>query len=381
MDPCEVSWFAALCDDDTSQLGVPGASMPSSWAHCRDIVLAAERGGFDNVLLPSGYALGIDGVAFAGGIAALTERIRLLVAVRCGELWVPQLARQLATLDEMLDGRLTINIISSELPGEQLDGGPRYRRTLETMDALRAFLEGDRVDVDGEFVRLHLEPPRVRTTSGHCPPMYFGGLSEDAREVAAASADVYLMWPDTFDAVAAVVDDMRARADRHGRELRFGYRVHVVVRETEDEARAAAAHLVAGLDDEAGARIRARSLDSTSVGVRRQGELRDAADLDGFVEPNLWTGIGRARSGCGAAIVGDPDQVVAKLEAYRTLGIDAFILSGYPHLDECRRVAELVLPRLDHAPLVHAPLVHAPLVHAPLVHAPMVRAGVRRARH
>ena len=347
-----MSWFSALCDDDTSHLGVPDASLPSSWAHCREIVLAAEEGGFDNVLLPSGYTLGIDGVAFAGGMAALTERIRLLVAVRCGEMWVPQLARQLATLDEMLDGRLTVNIISSELPGEVLAGGPRYRRTLETMLALRRLLDGERIEVDGEFVQLHLDPPRLRTVSGRCPLLYFGGLSDEAREVAAQAADVYLMWPDTLDGVRGVLDDMRSRAARHGRVLRFGYRVHVVVRDTEDEARAAAAALVAGLDDAEGAAIRARSLDSASVGVRRQAELRAAAELDGFVEPHLWTGIGRARSGCGAAIVGDPQQVLAKLQAYRELGIEAFILSGYPHADECRRFAESVLPRLDHAPLV-----------------------------
>jgi alkanesulfonate monooxygenase len=346
-----VSWFSALCDDDTTQLGVSGASLPSSWEHCREIVLAAEDGGFDNVLLPSGYSLGIDGVAFAGGMAALTERIRLLVAVRCGELWVPQLARQLATIDQMLAGRLTVNIISSDLPGEELESGPRYRRTLETMRALRSLLDGERVETDGEFVRFRLDPPRLRTVSGRSPLLYFGGLSDEARDVAAQAADVYLMWPDTIEAVAALVDDMTRRAAAHGRSLRFGYRVHVVVRETEREARAAAAHLVAGLDDDEGARIRARSLDSGSVGVRRQAELREASALDGFIEPNLWTGIGRARSGCGAAIVGDPTQVLAKMEGYRALGIEAFILSGYPHAAECRRFAELVLAHLDHAPL------------------------------
>ena len=189
-------------------------------------------------------------------------------------------------------------------------------------------------------------PPRVRTVSGASPLLYFGGLSEPAREVAAREADVYLMWPDTTDAVAALVGDMRARAADHGRQLAFGYRVHVVVRPTEAEARAAAQHLIASLDAETGASIRARSLDSTSVGVRAQAELRRASDEDGYVEPNLWTGIGRARSGCGAAIVGSPDQVAAKIESYRDLGIDTFILSGYPHLDECRRFAELVLPLL-----------------------------------
>jgi alkanesulfonate monooxygenase len=112
--------------------------------HCRDIVTTAEANGFDNVLLPSGYALGIDGVPFAGGIAAITERIKLLLAVRCGEMWPPQLARQLAGLDEMLDGRLTINIISSDLPGTQLASEPRYARTLEVMTILRTLLAGSR---------------------------------------------------------------------------------------------------------------------------------------------------------------------------------------------------------------------------------------------
>jgi len=348
--PVEVSWFAALCDDDYEQLGVPDASLLSSWSHCRDIVLAAERNGFDNVLLPSGYELGIDPVAFAGGMAALTERIRLLVAVRVGEMWVPQLARQLASLDEMLAGRLTVNIISSDRPGEQLDSGPRYQRTLETMLVLRSLLSGERVDLDGQHVQLHLDPPRITREARRCPPLYFGGLSDDAREVAAQAADVYLMWPDTVAAIGLLVDDMRARAARYGRTLRFGLRVHVIVRDTEAEARAAASHLMAAVDDATGASIRARSLDSGSVGVRRQAELRDAADLDGFVEPHLWTGIGRARSGCGAAIVGDPDQVLATLARYRQVGIDAFILSGYPHLDACDRFASLVLPHLEHGP-------------------------------
>lgn len=349
--PVEVSWFAALCDDDYEQLGVVDPSLQSSWSHCRDIVLAAERNGFDNVLLPSGYELGIDPVTFAGGIAAVTDRIRLLVAVRAGEMWVPQLARQLASLDQMLDGRLTVNIISSDRPGEQLDSGQRYGRTLETMLALRSLLRGERVDVDGEHVQLHLDPPRITRASRRCPPLYFGGLSDDAREVAAQAADVYLMWPDTVEAIGALVDDVRSRAARHGRTLRFGLRVHVVVRDTEADARAAAASLMAAVDDADGARIRARSLDSTSVGVRRQAELRDAADLDGFVEPHLWTGIGRARSGCGAAIVGDPAQVLATLDRYRDLGVDAFILSGYPHLRECERFATTVLAHLSHAPL------------------------------
>jgi alkanesulfonate monooxygenase len=350
--PVEVSWFAALCDDDYKVLGVPDPELASSYAHCADIVAEAERWGYDNILLPSGYALGIDPVAFASAVAPSTDRIRLLVAVRCGELWPPQLARQLATLDHLLDGRLTVNIISSDLPGESLDPGPRYGRTLEVMEILHAVLDGERVDHTGTHYDLHVDPPRLGTVSGRCPPLYFGGLSEPARDVAARAADVYLLWPDTEDEVATLLDDMRARAADHGRTLRFGYRVHVVVRPTEEEARDAARHLLGAIDEAEGAAIRSRSLDAGSAGVARQAALRDDADADGYVELNLWTGIGRARSGCGAAIVGDPLQVATKLERYMDLGIEAFVLSGYPHLDECRRFGRSVLPLLDHAPLV-----------------------------
>ena len=351
----EVAWFSALCDDYYDYLGVPDSTLRSSWAHCRDIVTNAERNEFDNVLLPSGYALGIDGVPFAGGIAAITERIKLLLAVRCGEMWPAQLARQLAGLDEMLDGRLTINIISSDLPGTQLASEPRYARTLEVMTILRTLLAGNPIEHHGEFYDLTLDAPRIaidraaaRGAKGlpTTPPFYFGGLSEPAREVAAQVSDVYLMWPDTMPEIASIVDDMRTRAKRHGRTLRFGYRTHVIVRETEAEARAAATRLLSKLDAAEGEAIRNRSLDTASAGVSRQAELRDTSDDDGFVEDHLWTGIARARSGCGAAIVGDPDQVVAKLRTYMDLGIDSFILSGYPHLAECELVARYVLPRL-----------------------------------
>ncbi|MBB3695715.1 LLM class flavin-dependent oxidoreductase [Sphingomonas sp. BK580] len=348
--PCEVSWFSALCDDDYEFLGVPDERLRSSWEHCRDIALQAESGGFDNILLPSGYTLGIDTTAFAAGIAPLLRRLWLLMAVRVGESWPPQLARQIATIDRMLGGRLTVNIISSDLPGETLESAPRYRRTVEAMQILRTLLDGKSLDHQGEFWQLQLDPPGITTTLGRCPLLYFGGLSEAAREAAAEQADVYLMWPDTIEGVRGIVADLRARAAAKGRTLRFGYRVHVVVRESEAEARDAADRLLSRLDDATGATIRARSLDSQSAGVRRQAELREGSD-DGYAEANLWTGIGRARSGCGAAIVGDPDQVLAKLEAYRAEGIDAFILSGYPHAAEADLFARHVLPRLDHAPL------------------------------
>lgn len=347
-NPCEISWFSALCDDDYEFLGQPDPRLASSWEHCRNIVLAAEKGGFDNVLLPSGYALGMDTTVFAAAIATLTKRIRLLMAVRIGEAWPPQLARQIATLDHILGGRLTVNIISSDMPGEKLPSAPRYGRTVEAMKILKALLNGEHLDHKGEHWNFDLDPPRFSTMNGKCPPLYFGGLSEDAREAAAEGCDVYLMWPDTMPAVREIIADMTARAARRGRTLKFGYRAHVIVRETEDEARAYATRLLSKLDAAEGAAIRAKSLDATSAGVARQAELRKTAGDDGYAEDNLWTGIGRARSGCGAAIVGDPDQVLAKLNIYREAGIEAFVLSGYPHINECDMFARYVLPKIEH---------------------------------
>ncbi len=348
----EISWFSALCDDDYEFLGVPNPDLQSSWPHCRDIVQTADRGGFDNVLLPSGYQLGIDSTAFAAAIATHTEQIHHLLAVRMGEMWLPQLARQLASIDQVSGGRLNINIISSDIPGEALDSGPRYQRTREWMQTLRALLDRKPIDIDGEFVTLQLDPPRIATVDERCPPFYFGGFSPAAKDVAAAEADVFLTWPDTVASVGATVEEMTGLAkQRYDRDLIYGLRAHMIVRETEAEARAAAERLVSKLDVDTGEQIRNKSLDTQSAGVARQNELRDAAADDGFAEEALWTGVGRARSGAGAAIVGDPDQVVAKLRAYQDVGIGAFILSGYTHQAECDLVARHVLPSIEHAPI------------------------------
>lgn len=349
--PVEVAWFGALCDDDYEFLGVPETHRASSWSHCSDIVRAADRNGFDNVLLPSGYDLGIDSTAFAAAIATHTDNIHLLLAVRIGEMWLPQLARQLASIDQFANGRLTINIISSDMPGETLASGPRYQRTREWMRGLRSLLSGEALEMQGDFIDLSVTPPRAATLNGQCPPLYFGGFSEDAKDVAASEADVFLTWPDTVASVSSTVEEMQNRAAAYDRELICGLRTHVIVRETEGDARAAADRLISRLDDEAGAAIRGKSLDSASVGVQRQAALRESATDDGYAEDHLWTGIGRARSGAGAAIVGDPDQVLAKLQAYEEAGIGAFILSGYPHREECDLFAEHVLPRMNHSAL------------------------------
>ena len=348
----EISWFGALCDDDYEFLGVVAPELRSSWEHCHDIVLCAEENGFDNILLPSGYELGIDATSFASAVSVATNRIRLLLAVRMGEMWLPQLARQMATIDQMSGGRLTINIISSDLPGQELESGPRYKRTQEYMKVLRELLNGNPIDFHGQFVDLEIEAPRVRTVSGQCPPFYFGGFSEAAKETAAMESDVFLTWPDTVRGVESIISEMKERASGHGRDLKYGLRAHVIVRESEGEARDAANRLVSQIDDQRGAEIRSRSLDAVSVGVSRQTELRESSDDDGFIEENLWTGVGRARSGAGAAIVGDPDQVTQKIKAYMDAGIDAFILSGYPHIPECELFAANVLNKIEHGPLI-----------------------------
>lgn len=341
----EISWFAPACIGDTARLGVDDPQRRATFAYNQRVITRADELGFRNVLIPSSYVPGMDPWTLAAALGTQTRSTRLLPAVRVGEFDPPMFARAAKTLQQVMDGRLTVNIISSELTGETLSSADRYRRTAEAMTLLRAFWNDEHVHHEGEWWSYDLDTAPTRTSS---PPMlYFGGTSPDAREVAAQHADCYLMWIETVDSVATLVQDLRDRAERHGRRLHFGLRTHVIVRETEDEARRAAADLVSGLDPEVGRRLRESSHDHQSEGVRRQDALRSAASDDGFVEEALWTGIGVARSGVGAAITGSVDQVEAKLRAYHALGIDSFILSGYPLDDEAERVAELLLPRFD----------------------------------
>jgi sulfoquinovose monooxygenase len=192
---------------------------------------------------------------------------------------------------------------------------------------------------------LPADPAKPYQQSGG-PLLYFGGTSEPARELCAQHCDVFLMWPETEPMLAETMRDLARRAARFGRTIDFGLRIHIIVRETEREAKAAAERLVSKLDDTVGQQIKHRSQDSRSAGVLRQDALRAAADSEGYIEPLIWSGIGRARSGCASAIVGDPDQVHAKLQRYIDMGMRAFILSGYPHRRECDLFARYVLPRL-----------------------------------
>ncbi len=355
LDAVEVSWFSALCDDDFEYLGVPDARLRSSWEHCRAIVQAAERCGYNNILLPNGYVPGQDTLTFAGGMAALVRDISLLVAVRCGEYHPPMLARAIASLDHMLEGRLTINIISSDMPGTRLESDRRYRRSREVIEILKQAWTQERIAYRGEFYEFDLPTLAVRPYQQNGGPLlYFGGISDPARELCAQHCDVFLMWPETEPRLIETMQDMTRRAAAFDRVIDFGLRIHVIVRETEREAREAAQRLVSRLDDSVGQQIKNRSQDAQSLGVHRQNELRAAADADGFIEPLIWSGIGRARSGCGSAIVGNPRQVAEKIQRYIDLGMRAFILSGYPHLEECQNFARWVLPHLKTAKLAEA---------------------------
>ena len=354
LDAAEASWFAALCSDDYEYLGVPEGRLRSSWAHCSSIVQEAEQQGFRNILCPSSYQVGQDTLSFVAGCAPITSKINMLAAVRCGEMQPIMLARTIATLDHMLEGRLTVNIISSDFPGEKADSSFRYRRSREVVEILKQAWTRDQIDHDGEVYSFHgltTDPARPYQTGG--PLLYFGGYSPDALELCGQHCDVYLMWPEPKDQLAERMQAVNAVAERYGRTLDYGLRVHMIVRDTEAEAKEYAEHLTARLDDEYGRLIRERAHDSGSLGVSHQARARELADQFGYIEPHLWTGIGRARSGCGAAIVGSTDQVLSEIEAYKKMGIRAFIFSGYPHIDEARHFGSRVMPELKTCSLPH----------------------------
>lgn len=342
----EMSWFAPICSDDFEYLGVPDSKLKSSWAHVSKIALEAERQGFDNMLCPSSYQVGQDTLTFAAAIAPQLKKLSLLAAIRCGEVHPAMLARTLATLDHMLQGRLTVNIISSDVPGETLDSKVRYAKSREVCQILRQCWTQEEINFEGEFYKLKLPaaPCKPYQQNGG-PLLYFGGLSPDALDLCARECDVFLMWPETEDRLRSHMQEMTRRSEAYGRRVDFGLRVHMIVRETEQEALAAARKLVSKLDDNKGSEIRNRALDAKSFGVAKQAEMREMANDDGFAEDLLWTGVGRARSGCGCALVGTPDQIVAKLNRYIDMGIRSFVLSGYPHFDECGLVGKYILPR------------------------------------
>ncbi|MEO1701755.1 MAG: LLM class flavin-dependent oxidoreductase [Pseudomonadota bacterium] len=348
LDAAEVSWFAPICSDDYRFLGVPEGDLRSSFQHTSEIVKTADKLGFRNILCPSSYQVGQDTWSFVSAMAPLTESINMLAAIRCGEVHPAMLARAVATVDHVMKGRLTLNVISSPFPGEEASSEYRYQRSHEVVEILRQAWTQDEINYEGEIYQLkglNTDPVRPYQQNGG-PLLYFGGYSPMALELCGAQCDIYLMWPEPEELLRKRMSDVHAVAQAHGRKLDYGLRVHMIVRDTEAEARDYAEHLVSKLDDDKGAEIRGRALDAKNYGVSLQAANREKADDGGYVEPNLWTGVGRARSGCGAALVGSVDQVMSKIENYQKMGIRAFIFSGYPHLDECKIFGEKVLPHL-----------------------------------
>lgn len=348
----EVSWFSAICSDDYEFLGVPDGKLRSSYEHCGAIVRTADRLGYQNILLPSSFQVGQEPLPFAAAMAESTEQINQLIAIRMGEIHPPMLARHISTIDHIAKGRLTLNIISSDLPGEKLDSKERYERARETLEILKQCWTEEQIKFHGKHYQLEIpwtDPVKPYQQNGG-PLLYFGGISPPAKDLCAEHCDVFLMWPETMERLEETMGEMSERAASYGRIIDFGLRIHMVVRETEEEARAAAQRLASKLDAQIGQQIKSLAQDSQSAGVKRQDALRAQSD-DDYIEENVWSGIGRARSGCGSAIVGDPDQVYAKLQQYIDLGIRSFIFSGYPHLGECERFAKMVLPRLDRVKL------------------------------
>ncbi|MCK8495026.1 LLM class flavin-dependent oxidoreductase [Spirosoma sp. RP8] len=343
----EVAWFDDIIGGDTEYLGVLDNTRRSSFSHCKDIALEAEKLGFSTILFPTAYTVGQDPLTFAAGIAPLTSAINLLVAIRTGEFHPPMLARALASLDHMLNGRLILNIINSDLPGLREDPVLRYQRCAETIEILKQAWTKDRINHRGKLYQFDLPADPVKPYQQNGGPLlYFGGTSDGSRDVCARYCDVFLTWPESEESMYATLQDMTARAARYGRKIDFGLRIHVIVRETEAEARAYARRLMSKFDEQRGAEIRARGEDSRSLGVLRQDQLRETANTDGYVEDILWTHIGKVFSGCGGGLVGSADQVVAKLNRYIDMGFRSFIFSGFPLLEEANYFAKLVLPRL-----------------------------------
>jgi alkanesulfonate monooxygenase len=297
--------------------------------------------------------VGQEGIPFAAAIANRTLQMNLLLAIRTGEIHPPMLARHIATLDHLLKGRLTINIINSDLPGCKEDPELRYRRCAEVIEILQQAWTKEEINHQGSvYPRFQMKTDPVKPYQQNGGPLlYFGGTSPGSRDLCARYCDVFLMWPETEEQIYATMQDMSQRAAAQGRQIDFGLRIHIIVRETEVAAREHAALIMSRFDADK-LNLKNRAQDAQSEGVRRQDALRtEKADADDFVEPHLWMGIGRARSGCGGALVGTPEQILSKLQRYMDMGIRSFILSGYPLKEEANYVAKYILPHLPVAQL------------------------------
>lgn len=347
-----VFWFIPS-SGDRRYLGTGKGGRAADFRYFSTVAKAVDNLGYDGVLIPTGRS-NRDGWVLASALASVTERLRLLVAVRPGTLSPTLAARLSATLDQVSGGRLAINIVaggnSRDLAGDGilLDHGQRYEHASEWLSIYRQVLEGKVVDFDGKHIKVKGAQVQYGSVQKPYPPIYFGGSSDAGIRVAAQHADVYLTWGEPVDQVREKIETVRQQAAKEGRTVRFGLRVHVVVRRTEEEAWQAAEDLIRDADEETLLKARARLSEGESVGQARMLALHGISkDRDSLkVGPHLWAGVGLLRGGAGTALVGNPEQVAEAIREYLDLGIDTLVLSGYPHVEEAYYTAELLFPLL-----------------------------------
>jgi alkanesulfonate monooxygenase len=346
----DIFWFLPT-SGDTRYLGKSNSGRPVTIEYLPQIAVTADNLGSDGFLIPTGSGC-LDPWVAAGSVAQVTRRLKLLVALRTALTKPTAAARMAATLDQATGGRLLLNVVaggdSAELAGDGifLDHDARYDEASEFLGIWRRLLQGETVDHEGEHHRVKGAQLLFPALQQPHPPLYFGGSSDAAHTLAAEHVDAYLTWGEPPAAVAQKIADVRARAASRGRTLRFGVRLHVIVRETNEEAWAEADKLISRLDDDTIAKVQARFASMDSEGQRRMAALHGGRRDKLEVSPNLWAGVGLVRGGAGTALVGDAQTVAARLKEYADLGVDSFVLSGYPHLEEAWRFAELVFPLL-----------------------------------
>lgn len=349
-DNINVFWFLPT-HGDGRYLGTAEGGRAVDLPYLQQVALAADSLGYYGVLIPTGKSCE-DAWLVAAALAPITKRLRYLVAVRPG-LQPPSLAaRMAATLDRLSEGRLLINVVTGGDPVENKGDGiflshaERYQVTREFLEVYSRLLKGEKVDFQGEHLRVEGAEVLFPPVQENGPPLFFGGSSEEALEVAANQIDTYLTWGEPLEQVAEKIAVVRQRAEERGRTLDYGIRLHVIVRETEEEAWAAADKLIAHLDDETIAAAQKIFSRMDSTGQARMSALHGGSKDSLRIAPNLWAGVGLVRGGAGTALVGNPQQVAARIREYQALGITNFIFSGYPHLEEAHRFAELVMPLL-----------------------------------
>lgn len=335
-DKINVFWFLPT-HGDGRYLGTTEGGRPVDLPYLQQVALAADSLGYYGVLIPTGKSCE-DSWLVASALAPLTRRLRYLVAVRPG-LQPPTLAaRMAATLDRLSEGRLLINVVTGGDPVENKGDGiflshsERYQVTREFLDIYTRLLRGEKVDYHGEHIHVEGAEVLFPPVQENGPPLYFGGSSDAAIDVAAEQIDSYLTWGDPPELVAEKLAVVRERAAARGRTLQYGIRLHVIVRETEEEAWAAADRLIAHLDDDTIAQAQKIFARMDSAGQARMSALHQGSRDNLRIAPNLWAGVGLVRGGAGTALVGNPQQVAERIREYQALGISNFIFSGYPHL-------------------------------------------------